>query len=170
MLSERLLNALNDQLKYEFDSSHLYLSMAAYCASQDFDGFAHFFRIQAEEERFHAMKFFDFIHAKGSNVVIKGVEEPSMQYDSILDAFEIAYEHEKSVTKRVYNLMDIATEEREHATISFLRWFVDEQVEEEASFDMIKKKIKRIKDDTNALYMLDDELGNRTYTPPKEEN
>jgi len=168
MLNERLLDALNGQMKFEFDSANLYLSMAAYCADKDFDGFANFFRVQFEEEQFHAMKFFDFINNKGGRVVIGGIEEPSKEFDSILDAFEKAYEHEKQVTKRIYALADIATEEKEHATMSFLRWFVDEQVEEEANFDLIKKKIKRIENDPSALYMLDDELGKRTFTPPAE--
>lgn len=166
MLTEKLLNALNEQMMFEFESANIYLAMSAYCADQDFDGLAQFFKIQAEEERFHAMKFFDYINDKGGRVIITGYEAPSNDFDSIVDAFSKALDHERLVTKRIYDLSDIAMEEREHSTISFLKWFIDEQVEEEATFDGIVKKLKRIEKDNSALFMLDAELAQRTFTPP----
>ncbi|OEF98077.1 ferritin [Vulcanibacillus modesticaldus] len=168
MLSGKLLNALNDQMNFEFESASIYLAMSAYCASEDLDGFAHFFRVQVEEERFHAMKFFDFINDKGGRVIVKGYEDPENEFDSIIDVFEKALEHEKLVTKRIYALQDIATEEKEYSTISFLNWFIDEQVEEEATFESLVKKLKRIGNDSSALYMLNDELAKRVFTPPAE--
>jgi len=168
MLSDNLLKELNEQINLEFYSSNMYLAMAAYCAEESLDGFANFFIVQAEEERFHAMKIFNFINTLGKRVRISGYDTPKNDYSSILEIFEDAYAHEKKVTKRIYHLSDIALNEREHATINFLKWFIDEQVEEEASFDYIIQKLKRIKDDSNALIMLDAELANRTFSPENE--
>lgn len=166
MLSEQLLEKLNHQMNYEFYSSHIYLAIAAYCASESLDGFAHFFIVQAEEEKFHAMKIFHFINTLGKRAIITGMDNPHNDYRSILGAFEEAYAHEQTVTKRIYDLSDAAWNEREHATINFLKWFIDEQVEEEATFDTIVQKLKRIDNDSNAFYMLDAELAKRTFQPP----
>lgn len=166
MISENLLKELNEQMNYEFYSSHVYLAMAAYCSSENLDGFANFFIVQGEEERFHAMKFYTYINAVGEKAVIKGMEDIHNNYDSVLDCFKKGLKHEKEVTRRLYNLMDIATDEREHATIGFLKWFIDEQVEEESNFDSIIQKLKRIEKDSNAFYMLDAELAQRVFTPP----
>jgi ferritin len=165
MLSENLLNELNKQMNHEFFSSNLYLAMAAYCSSESLDGFANFFIVQSEEERFHAMKIYHFINTLGKRATISGYDEPNNNYESILDSFEQAYAHEKSVTKRIYDLSDIALNEREHATINFLKWFIDEQVEEEATFDTIIQKLKRIDKDSNAFFMLDAEFASRTFSP-----
>ncbi|MEG0775071.1 ferritin [Clostridium sp.] len=166
MISERLFNELNKQMNYEFYSSHVYLALAGYCASQDLDGFTNFFTVQAEEEKFHAVKFFNFIKEMDGRITFEGIQEPRNEYDSILEAFYVTLEHEKSVTDRIYNLMDIATEEREHATISFLKWFIDEQVEEMSTVSAIIKKLQRIENDPHALYSLDAELATRTFVPP----
>lgn len=168
MLSENLLQALNKQLNFEFYSAHVYLAMGAYCSEQSLDGFANFFIVQAEEERFHAMKIFRFINALGKRAIIEGFEHPNNDYKSVLDAFEHAYAHEKEVTRRIYDLSDVALNEREHATINFLKWFIDEQVEEEAMFDSIIQKLKRIDKDSNAFFMLDTEFAARSFTPPAE--
>lgn len=166
MLSERLLLAINDQINYELYSEYFYLAMAAYCESQDLKGFANFFRVQTQEERFHAMKFFDYVNQMGGRVTLEAIERPENDFNNILDMFRKAHEHEQKVTKRIYNLTDIATEEREHATISLLKWFIDEQVEEEGTFSTIVKKLERIESNPAALYMLDDELATRVFTPP----
>ena len=166
MLSEKLENALNDQINFEFYSAHIYLSMAAYCLGMDLDGFANFFTVQAEEEKFHAMRFFTYVNQKEGKVVLKGMPDPRVDFESALDVFETALLHEKIVTSRIYSLSDIAMEEREHATLSLLKWFIDEQVEEENNFNYLLKKIKRAENNTAALYMLDDELATRIYTPP----
>jgi len=168
MLSDNLLQALNKQLNFEFYSAHVYLAMGAYCSEQSLDGFANFFIVQAEEERFHAMKIFRFINALGKRAIIEGFEHPNNDYKSVLDAFEHAYAHEKEVTRRIYDLSDVAMNEREHATINFLKWFIDEQVEEEAMFDSIIQKLKRIDKDSNAFFMLDTEFAARSFTPPAE--
>lgn len=165
MLSEKLHEALNDQMNFEFYSAHTYLAMAAHCTAESYDGFANFFLVQAEEERFHAMKFYNYLGDLGYRATIDGFKRPNNEFTSILDAFESALAHEKEVTKRIYHLSDIALDEREHATMGFLKWFIDEQVEEEATFDTLISKIKRIENDSNAIFMLDSELASRTFTP-----
>jgi ferritin len=166
MLSDKLSNALNDQMNYEFMSAQVYLAMGAFCVAENLDGFGNFFLVQAEEERFHAMKIFTFLNNRGKRVLVDGMPKPNNQYDTLLSVFEEGYRHEQEVTRRIYDLSDIAVNEREHATIHFLKWFIDEQVEEEALFDSIINKLKRIDMDSNALFMLEAELGKRTFTPP----
>ena len=166
MLSEKLENSLNDQINFEFYSAHIYLSMAAYCLGMDLDGFANFFTVQAEEEKFHAMRFFNYVNQKEGKIILKGMPNPSVDFKSALDVFETALSHEKIVTNKIYNLSDIAMEEREHATLSLLKWFIDEQVEEENTLTTIIKKIKRMDKDSAALYMLDTELAARIFVPP----
>ena len=166
MLSEKLEKSLNDQITFEFYSSYTYLAMAAFCEASDLSGFANFFRVQAKEELDHAMKFYDYVFQKGGRVILGEIEEPQKEYESMIDVFETGLEHERIVTSRIYDITDIATEEREHATISFLKWFIDEQVEEEDNFSSLLKKVKRCVNNPAALYMLDDELANRTYVAP----
>ena len=166
MLSDRLLTALNDQTNYEFYSEYVYLAVASYCEAQDLKGFSNFFIVQAQEERFHAMKFFNYIYQMNGRVNLKAMPEPQNEFEDVLSIFLYSLNHEKEVTRRIYNLADIASEEREHATQSLLNWFIDEQVEEEDSFNGIIKKLKRIGTNTAALYMLDDELALRVFVPP----
>ena len=169
MLSEKLLNALNEQITHELYASHLYIAMAAYCESIDLEGCANFFLMQAEEEKFHAMKIYHYIHDVDGEVVLSALDNPYRKYDSVLDVFEAALAHEKIVTGKIYDLMAIAVEEHEYATISFLNWFVDEQVEEEASFNALIQKFKVAIKDDSMLHMLDKELGTRVFTPPTPE-
>ena len=167
MLSEKLLEELNEQIKHEFASANYYLAMAAYCKDQNLEGFANFFIVQAEEERFHAMKFFNFIDEMGGKVVITGYDDPRTTFDSIMDVFAAGLEHEQFVTKRIHHLMDISMEEKNYPAISFLNWFVDEQVEEEATFNDLLEKLKLIDNNTNGLFMLDKELSSRTFVAPE---
>ncbi|MDG5788428.1 ferritin [Evansella sp. AB-P1] len=169
MLSKKMLNALNDQMNREFEAAHTYMAMAAWCSGESLDGFANFFLVQAEEERFHAMKFYKYINDRGKRVTISGYDTPKNDFKSILDVYESAYEQEQKVTKSIYKLSDIAMDEREHATIQFLNFFLDEQVEEEALFDSIIDRLKRIQGDNNALVMLDDEFSKRSFSPESNE-
>ncbi|WP_436512387.1 ferritin [Clostridium thermobutyricum] len=166
MLSNQLLDALNDQVNFEFYSSYTYLAMAAYAESIDLSGVANFFRVQAQEEMSHAMKFYDYIFQKGGMVKLEAIEKPKVEYNNIIEVFETGFNHEQTVTKRIYELADIATAEREHATMSLLKWFVDEQVEEENNFQTILKKVRRLEGNPAAMYMLDEELAIRVFTPP----
>ena len=160
----KLVNAINDQLNYEFESAHVYLAMQAYVQTLGLDGFENWLGVQYEEEIFHARKMMAYLAERGERVIIKGFETPKQNFKSLLEVFETALEHEKGVTARIYNLMSFAHEVKDFAAISFLQWYVDEQVEEEDSFQKIIDKIKLVKD--AGLYMLDNELATRTFTPP----
>lgn len=166
MISKKLLEKINDQINFEFYSSYTYLAMSAYAESIDLSGFANFFKVQAEEELFHAMKLYDYVFQKGGTVTLEAISKPNNQYNDIIEVFEKGYEHEQLVTSRIYELADIASAEKEHATMSLLRWFIDEQVEEENNFNSLLKRVKRSKDNPAALYMMDDELATRVFTPP----
>lgn len=168
-MNDALAKALNEQMNFEFYSAHVYLAMAAYCSADSLDGFANFFIVQAEEERFHAMKIYKFLNDRGRRATLEALGEPKNDYDSVLHAFEQGYKHEQQNTERFYHLSDLAMNDREHATINFLKWFIDEQVEEEALFDSIINKLKRIDKDSNAFYMLDTEFAGRSFTPPSGE-
>lgn len=166
MFSEKLLNELNKQVNYELYSAYLYMKMEAFFAEKSLNGFANFFKVQTTEERDHARMFFDFILRKGGKIALDTITKPEADFADILDVFKQALEHEKFVTSRIYELSDIAREEKEHATLSFLQWFVDEQVEEEETFQEIVDKLEFIGDNVHAILMLDAELAQRTYTPP----
>lgn len=168
MLSKNLESAINEQLNFEIYSAHIYLAMSAYCSDLGLSGFENWFQIQYQEELAHAKKFMKFINEKGGRVRIKGFEDPQNDYESLLDVFETSLRHEQEVTKRIYNLMDIAIDEREHATKSFLQWFIDEQVEEEDSFTDLINKINLVKD--AGLYLLDQELATRVFVDPNAQN
>lgn len=161
MASEKLLKELNDQFNFELLSGYYYLSMAAYCSSENMNGFAHFLIEQAKEEYSHAMKFYSFINDMDGVVKTQAMPEPKNDYTSFLEVFEAGLHHEKLVTARIYKLIDLAKEENCHATINFLQWFVEEQLEEENTMKDIIFNLKRINDNFNGLYQLDKGLGKR---------
>lgn len=167
MIKDSVVKALNEQFTKEMYSSNLYLSMAAYYQSINLPGFAHWMRIQAQEELFHAHKFFDYIVERGGTPKVSAIDEPKANWDSALDAFEATYKHEQYVTESINNLTDIAVEEKDHATQILLQWFVTEQVEEEANVLEILEKMKMVSDFKAGLFMLDNELKARpNFTPP----
>ena len=161
MLGGRMEDALNKQVNAELYSSYLYLSMAAYFESVDLSGFAAWMRVQAQEELVHAIKLYDFVNERGGRVTLTAIEAPPVQWDSPLAVFEAVYSHEQKVTGLINGLVDLAIEERDHATRSFLMWFVDEQVEEEASADAVVRKLKLAGESGSGLFMIDRELGQR---------
>lgn len=163
MISEKLAKALNDQMNNEFAAAQTYLSMASYCEYRNYSGFAHFFLQQVEEERFHAMKIYNYLNDRGIRAMISSVPAPTTDFENLVHTFEVSLEQEKEVTKSFYRIMDIAWDEKEHATISFLTWFLDEQVEEEATFDTHIEYLKRIREDKNALFIYEKELAQRKF-------
>ena len=166
MLKSRIQDAFNEQLNAELYSSYLYLSMSAYFDSRNLAGTANWMRIQAREELTHAMKFVDFINDRDGRVLLLQVEAPKTEWTSPLDAFEDALAHERKVTGLINDLVDLSLGEKDHASNTFLQWFVTEQVEEESTAKTIVDKLKLIGDNPVALYMLDGELGQRTLPPP----
>jgi len=169
MVSEKILAEFNEQVKHEFFSANYYLAMAAYCKHLELEGFANFFIVQAEEERFHAMKFFSFINEIGGRAYITALDEPKNDFETLEEVFAAALKHEEFVTDRINHLMDIAVNEKNYACVSFLSWFVDEQVEELTTMGSLLTKVKRIGEQSHAIYMLDAELAQRTFTPPTAE-
>ncbi len=166
MISKKLEDAINYQINRELFSEYYYLSMASYFNSVGLSGFENFFLVQVEEERFHAMKMYGFLNEKGGQVTLAAIEAPKTEFKSALEVFELAYEHEKLVSKLINDLMDLAIAENDHAAKNHLNWFVDEQVEEEASMETILNKLKLISGEGHGLLMLDNELATRSFTPP----
>ena len=166
MLSQKLQDAFNEQINKELYSEYLYLSMAAYCYEMDLDGFANFFMVQTQEEHFHAMKMFNFVTDCDGRVILKKIDSPPVEFKSVTELFDKTLEHERFVTKSINALMDIALKENDHASASFLKWYVDEQVEEEATDKKILSKLKLVEGNGYGLLMIDQELATRVYTPP----
>lgn len=166
MLSEKMEQALNKQVNAELYSAYLYLSMAAYFYSTNLNGFASWMTVQNMEETAHAMKFFNFINERGGRIRLDAIDKPAIEWSSSLNVFEETLKHEGKVTGLLNTLVDLAIEERDHATNAFLQWFITEQVEEEATANEIIQNLKLAGKDPNALFMLDRELGTRVFTPP----
>jgi ferritin len=161
MLKPTLQEALNKQLNAELASSYLYLSMAAWFEEQNYRGMAQWMRVQSHEEWTHAMKFFSYIIDRGGRVVLAQVNAPKADWGGVLEAFQDAYNHECQVTKWIHELAKLAVAESDFASQSFLQWFINEQVEEEATAEQIVEKLKRVGDSNVALLFLDSELGKR---------
>jgi ferritin len=157
--------ALNKQVNAELFSSYLYLSMAAWFQSQNFAGMANWMQIQAQEELGHAMKFYGFINDRDGRVLLSAVEGPQTDWKSPLEIFEEAYKHELKITGLINGLVKLALQEGDYAANAFLQWFVNEQVEEESAAITIVQKLKLVGDNGVALFMLDNELGQRTLAP-----
>ena len=161
MIKAEVQKALNDQMRKEFYSHYLYLSMAAYFDSINLKGFAHWMRIQAKEELEHAMKFFEYIIERQGKVVLETIEAPTAKWKAPKDVFDNSYDHEMKVTESIHKLVEVADSKKDHATSIFLQWFVKEQVEEEASANEIRQKLQLIGSETGALFVLDGELAKR---------
>jgi ferritin len=145
------------------------MAMAGYFQSEDLPGFASWMRVQALEEMVHGEKFFNFTCETGGRTNLLPLAGPENKFDSPSQAFEYGLNHEKFVTSRINTLVDMAIKDKDHASQIFLHWFVTEQVEEEASFSLILKKLKRIEGDGRGLLMLDQELSQRVFMPPATE-
>ena len=166
MLSKKMEEALNEQVNAELYSAYLYLSMEAYFESVNLPGFANWMRAQTQEELVHAMKIYDFVNERGGRVILKQIEAPQAEWDSPLAAFEAAYKHEQKVTGLINELVNLAIEEKDDATNSFLQWFVTEQAEEESSSNEVVQKLKTAGGAPDGQFLIDRELGQRVFTPP----
>ena len=166
MIDKKMQDALNEQINAELYSAYLYLSMVAYFESINLPGFATWMRAQTQEEVMHAMKIYDYVNERGGRVILKSIGEPQSEWESPLAAFEAAYGHEQKVTGLINGLVNLAIEEKDHAANMFLQWFINEQVEEESNADAIVQKLKLMADAPGGMYMLDNEMGQRVFTPP----
>lgn len=166
MISEKMQQKMNEQIVKEFYSAYLYLSFEAYFESLNLKGFANWFRVQAQEERDHAMMFFNYINHVGGRVILGQIEAPKWDFNSIEEVLKMGYEHEQFVTRSIYSIVDLAIEERDHMSNSFLQWFVNEQAEEESNADSNLKKLKLVGNDGRGILMLDADFATRVYAQP----
>ncbi|MFH1397762.1 MAG: ferritin [Candidatus Omnitrophota bacterium] len=160
-IKDKVTKAINKQINAELYSSYLYLAMAAYFEAKNWQGFANWMKIQSREENTHAMKFYEYILDRGGEVVLEDIKAAATDWKTPLEVFEEVYKHELKVTALINDLLKVARQEQDAATESMLKWFIDEQVEEEAHAKQIVDKLKLIKDSANGLFMLDHELGER---------
>lgn len=161
MISTKMQDAINKQIQAEFASAFLYLSMAAYCESKNLKGFAHWLKVQNQEETGHAMKLYEYLLGRGGNVALKAIDAPPAEFGSPAEVFAKVLAHEQQITALINGLYETAQAEKDYATQVFLQWFINEQVEEEASATSILEKLKLLPDKSGALLYIDKELGKR---------
>ncbi|MFW5946637.1 MAG: ferritin [Candidatus Natronoplasma sp.] len=161
MIDEEIEEAINDQINAELYSAYIYLSMAADLGDRGLDGFETWMHSQTIEEINHAMRLYQYLGSRGGRVRLKEIEKPKIEWDSPLEIFRDAYEHEQYVTERINKLADLAEDKNDRATLQMLQWFIDEQVEEEESAEEIVDKLEMAGEDGRALMMLDKEMGQR---------
>ena len=163
MLSEKMQQALNDQINAEVWSAYLYLSMSAYFESLNLPGFANWMKVQWQEELSHTVKFFDYVNERGGRVTLQPIAAVQTEWEDTLEAFQDTLKHEQHVSALINNLVNIAIEEKDHATNNMLQWYVAEQVEEESNVESLVEQIKMIGGQGHGMLMLDRELGSRTF-------
>ncbi len=169
MLSKTIEKALNSQMQKEMYSAYLYMSMSSFSDSLGLKGMANWFMVQYHEEMVHAMKIYEYVTRQGSRPYLAAVEEPPADFESPLVMFEKALEHEKFITKSIADLVNLAIEEKDHATHIFLQWYVTEQVEEEESVNDILSQLKLVGEGKgDGLFMIDKELQGRLTTVPTD--
>ncbi len=155
MLSKTMQDALNEQINKELFSAYLYLSMSAYFESINLPGSAKWMRAQHDEEHLHANKFFDYVNDRGGRVVLMAIDAPQVEFKSPLAAWEMVLEHERKVTASIHKLYEVALAEKDYATQSMLKWFIDEQVEEEKNATLMVERFKQAGDHPSTLLLLD---------------
>lgn len=166
MINKKIQEVFNQQIKHEFDSAYLYLSMAGYFHSLGLDGMAQWMRVQTQEEMVHAMKFFDHLKDRDGHIELLALDKPKTEWASPLNAFEEAYKHEQFITGKINDLVKIARDENDNAAGILLQWFVTEQVEEEQSTSKVAQELKLVGNEGQGVLMLDRELGTRVFTMP----
>lgn len=165
-MDKKLEAAFNDQINKEFYSAYLYLAMQTHFEEMNLKGFVNWFDIQVKEEQAHGMGMFNYVFERGGNVELGAIDKPEVKGKTPLEIFEQVLEHEKFVTSRINALMDVAEEVKDRAALSFLDWYLKEQVEEESSVGGVLQTLKLIGDDKKALLLLDKDLEARVFNPP----
>ena len=166
MISAEMAKALNKHLNEEIYSSYLYLSMSAYASFKGLRGAANWFSVQVKEELFHVQKVYDYLDSQGAQIILEAVRKPPTEFGTIMDLFKAVLAHEQKVTEYINALMSQAVAENDHATQTFLQWFVTEQTEEEKSCQEIIDRLELAGDSGAGVFMIDTELGTRVFTPP----
>ena len=165
-MNVKVEKAINEQIHAEFFSFYLYLSVSAYFSAQRLDGFAHWMKIQAQEELAHAMKLFDYLNERGGSVQLAAMEAPQREWASPADAVEAVLNHERHISARINELVNLAGSVKDHATTVVLHWYVNEQVEEEATAETLFHQVRMMEGSPHGLLMLDRELAGRTLSAP----
>ncbi len=166
MLKPSLETALNDQINAELYSAYMYLSMSAWFDDAGLPGMAKWMKAQYQEEMFHVDKFFHYVLERGGKVTLRSIEAPPISWSSALDVFEKTLAHEQHVTGLINELASLSMDERDHATLNFLQWFIAEQVEEEATAGELVNQLRMVGKSGHGMLMLDRELGVRVFAPP----
>lgn len=166
MLNKKLEDAFSIQINKELYSEYLYLNMKSLFAELNLPGFVNWFEVQVQEERAHAMGMIDYVHERNSQVSYEAIAKPEVNGSTPLEIFEQVLAHEEYVTASINELMDVADEVKDRAALSFLDWYLKEQVEEESNVGNVLATLKLIADDKKALFMLDKELAARTFVAP----
>ncbi len=168
-ISQKMQDAINVQIKNEFDNAFLYLSIASWFEENDLPGFAQWNFVQYQEEQTHGIKFYNYVIERQGRVIIDKIEKPQSEWKSPLDVFEDILAREQETTKAIYALYETAQKENDYTSLGFLKWYLDEQVEEENNATTILNKLKMIGDSKASLILLDEELGKRTFTDETQE-
>jgi len=166
MLSKNMEKAFSDQINAELFSSYLYLSMASHFTHTNLNGFANWMSIQVKEENAHGMMMFNFVHERGGKVALKAIDMPESEWKNPIEVFEATLAHEQKVTGLINNLLDLALQEKDHASANFLQWFIKEQVEEEANATSILEQLKIVEGKGHGVLLLDRELQTRVFVDP----
>ncbi|MDD5455818.1 MAG: ferritin [Candidatus Margulisbacteria bacterium] len=166
MIDKKIQKAINEQINAEMYSAYLYLSMAAYFDHNNLKGFSSWMRVQAMEELTHAKRFYAFLVDRGGRVKLAAIDTPPAEWNNPLDVFTEAAKHEQKVTKLINGLVDMAIELHDHAANTFLQWFVNEQVEEEASVEEVIQSLKLVDNQASGWFLIDKDLAARTFIPP----
>jgi len=165
MLNTKLEIELNKQLNAELFSAYLYLSMSSFLASKNLSGFSNWMKVQFEEEQFHALKLYNYIIDRGGRVILQPIESPKNEWEDIIDIFNDVMNHEEKITSMINELVNKSIEEKDHATVNLLQWYISEQVEEEATVSDILEQLKLIEGKGAGLFILDREMRQRVFTP-----
>ncbi|MBE7711559.1 MAG: ferritin [Cyanobacteria bacterium SIG31] len=166
MINEKLEKEFNIQINKELYSEYLYLAMKTYFMEQNLMGFVNWFDVQVQEEHAHAIGMFNYLNERGGKIELLPIDKPEFSGKTPLEIFEEVLKHEQYVTSRINAVYDVAEEVRDRAAMKFLDWYIDEQVEEEASVDGVLSTLRLIGDDKNALLLLDKDLATRVFTAP----
>lgn len=165
-MDKKVAQLINQQVNKEFYSAYLYLDFANYLAAKGLDGFANWYRIQAQEERDHAMLFFDYLHHNNIEVALEAIDKPEWKRGEVIDLLKAGLAHEEYVTSLINDIYDAAQQVKDFRTVQFLDWFVKEQGEEEANANDLITKMEMFGADARGLYLLNSELKARVYVAP----
>jgi ferritin len=162
-MDKKMLEILNEQINKEMYSANLYLSMNAYFTSKNLPGFANYMRVQYQEEMSHALKLFDYLLERGERAILTKIEAVKIEWEGPIDVLEDTYKHEQFITQSINNVLGVAHEVKDYATINMLQWYINEQVEEEAHVSAVLEQLKMVEGKGTGLFMLDREMQTRVF-------